>query len=58
MLVNCPRCNHSHEIGGRVAGDRLWCPGCASWLMLGFHRNGQAYFAIVQAPVSYPREKR
>lgn len=57
MILNCPTCAQSHDISSRIAGGRLWCR-CDTWLMLAFHRNGQAYFVIVQAPVSYPRERK
>jgi hypothetical protein len=58
MKLNCPRCAYQHDISGRTAGDRLWCAFCDRWLMLAFHRGGSAYFVIVQAPATYPRERR
>lgn len=54
----CPRCAHAHDISARIVGDRLWCAFCTTWLMLAVRRSGRAYFVVVQAPVSYPREKR
>lgn len=57
-MLTCPHCTYQHDIAGRIAGDRLWCSFCDTWLMLAFHRDGTAYFVIVQAPVSYPRGRR
>jgi hypothetical protein len=57
-MLNCPHCNQAHDISSRIAGDRVWCPRCANWLMLAFHRDGAAYFVKVGPPATYPREKR
>lgn len=56
-MLNCPHCNRAHDISSRLAGDRIWCP-CGNWLMLAFHRSGEAYFVKVSPPVTYPWEKR
>jgi sarcosine oxidase delta subunit len=58
MTLACPSCGYRHDVSSNVAGDRIWCSFCARWLMLAFHRGGDAYFVLVQPPVSYPRERR
>lgn len=58
ILLNCPRCDLAHDVSARIAYDRIYCSGCDNWLMLAFHRNGNAYFVVVQPPVSYPGEKK
>lgn len=57
-MLNCSHCGQAHNIASKIAGDRLWCPRCATWLMLAFHRDGTAYFVKVNPPATYPREKR
>jgi hypothetical protein len=57
MFLTCPRCAQNYDISTRIAGDRIWCR-CDIWLMLAFHRNGNAYFVVVPTPVSYPRERK
>lgn len=57
-MLKCPNCGYDHDISSRISGDRILCVFCDKWLMLAFHGDGTAYFVIVQAPVSYPREKK
>lgn len=61
MIISCPHCSADMDIGDdTLAGDRVYHPRCARWILVGRRQDGSRYGVKVNVspPVTYPREKR
>lgn len=58
MTINCPYCSAPIDIGDKEIGQRVHHARCNNWVLIGRNVDGMRYGVKVQAPVSYPREKK